>query len=256
MKRTIVKTILLFCLLFQQLNGASQPNVSGPVCAMAGTVYQYVISGAGGGAFIGQVCITGGRIIGSDGNDIFCTVPDSAVSKVMVIWNDSLADDGVLNLSSAAGNASLSVYFAGSLQPGIIDSICKTQIIFNTQNSIMDITCSPDSGGSCTPSYGYQWQHTSDMFNWADIPGAVSESLAAGPAPAQSSYYRRKVTELNSGSVGYSDVACVFIVNQPADSSGFNIRFNIDTANSAYICSLGSSTFYLTDKDKLYAKNN
>jgi hypothetical protein len=54
------------------------------------------------------------------------------------------------------------------------------------------------------------------MISWTDIPGATGASLVIDSSLTQSSFYRRKVTETNSRSIGYSDAASVLvIVSQP-----------------------------------------
>jgi hypothetical protein len=73
------------------------------------------------------------------------------------------------------------------------------------------IRCSTAQGGNCQPGYQYQWQESDNQLNWADIPGAGSQNLTFQAPLVQTKFYRRRVTETGSGSIGYSDVADVFV---------------------------------------------
>lgn len=237
MNRIIIKGLLFFFLLFKLSNGLGQLTISGSTCIMAGTVYQYVISNTGDTSASMQVCISGGVIANGGNNPITCTSPTTSLHKILVVWNDSAIDAGTLTVTSSTGNTSLNVHFAGSLQPGTIDSASKTQIIY-TSGVPNTITCSADSGGSCSPLYTYQWQRSTDMFDWVDIPNALNASFTTDSTVTQSTYYRRKVTEKTSGSIGYSDVASVFVVIQPiadttqSNDQGFNFKYNKNKAHN------------------------
>jgi hypothetical protein len=194
----------------------AQIKISGQTCVLPGTIYQYVITGADSSST--QLCVTAGTVFDSVSGWIACKTSGFTSNSVLVMWNDSAFDDGTLNLSSSSGNTSLNAHFAPSLQPGAIDSASKTQIITIHQVPAT-ILCGPDSGGSCSPSYSHQWQQSVDMINWSDIPSATGASVSIDTVLTQTIYYRRKVQEGSSGSIGYSDVAAVFVIVDSAYSS-------------------------------------
>jgi hypothetical protein len=195
----------------------SQVTISGPPCAISGIVYEYTINGQWDSTSTMQVCITNGYIEDSSGNNP-CTPQINPVNVILVQWNDSASDAGSISVSSSSGNASFTVNFTQPLLPGVIDSPSKMQII---NHSLVPgiINCLPDSGGSCHPTYVYQWQQSSDQVIWHDMPGAIKGSLKIDSQLIQNTYYRRKVTETVSGSIGYSDAASVFVVVIPDSTS-------------------------------------
>ena len=202
-------TFIFTSILFSKY-GFAQVSVSGPQCVVAGTVYQYNIQGNWDSSSTMQVCISSGAIADSAGTNICTDSGGAPLATVLVTWNNSTSDAGTISLTSSKGNATLNVNFAKPLLPGSIDSVSKTQIV--AADSIPSpINCSVDKGGSCNPSYSDQWQQSPDMVSWTDIAGANGQNLSfsSPPAPAQSTFYRRKVTEITSGTIGYSDVAVV-----------------------------------------------
>jgi hypothetical protein len=208
-------------LLFSGTAVYGQVTISGPSCVVAGTVYQYTIRGQWDSTSTMQVCITGGLVQDSAGNSSTCTIQGTPLKAILVTWNDSASDTGSLSLTSSIGNTTLNVHFTQPLLPGSIDSASKVQMIGN-DSVPMTITCSFDSGGSCSPIYVYQWQQSSDMVSWSDITGASSQNLSIDSGLTQSAYFRRKVTETVSGSVGYSDAAAVFVIINTNDSTPGN----------------------------------
>ena len=91
-----------------------------------------------------------------------------------------------------------------------INSAAKTQII-EIDSLPAIITCGIASGGSCSPLYAHQWQQSVNGISWTPIPGANGSSLSIITPLAESSYFRRQVTETSSGTIAYSDIAVVFI---------------------------------------------
>jgi hypothetical protein len=195
----------------------SQVSISGPTCAVAGMAYEYTISGRWDSSSTMQVCVNNGLIQDSSGSNS-CSLSRKPVNVILVMWNDSTSDIGNVSITSSAGNASFNVNFTQPLLPGIIDSASKTQVIRYSAVPAT-ITCSSDSGAACSPVYNYQWQQSDDQVSWQDISDANNISLHLDSPLIQSTYYRRKVTETLSGSIGYSDVASVFVVIMP-DSTG------------------------------------
>ncbi len=237
------QTLQLMMLVFISMPAYSQITISGPACAVSGTQYQYIISGQWDSTTTMQVCVTSGSIQNSTG-DSLCTSQGSPVNSILVQWDDSNADTGTVVVTSSAGNATYYVTFTQPLLPGLIDSASRVQLI-QPGTVPAAINCLPDSGGSCSPAYAYQWQQSYDQVIWQDITGATGSSLGFDSSVSSDMYYRRKVTETVSGTIGYSDVASVFIIHA-ADSSasdsgggtGFNyLRNRFSCARSIIPCS-------------------
>jgi hypothetical protein len=189
------------------LSADSQVTISGPTCVVAGTVYQYTITGKWDSLSTMQVCLSSGAIADSAWTSN-CTVTSAPLAAVLVIWNDSASNTGTISLTSSIGNATLTVNFAEPLIPGSIDSTSQTQLVA-TDSIPLQINCSLDTGGSCSPAYYYQWQQSPDMGSWTDMPGANAQNLSFGSPIAQTYFFRRKVTETVSGTIGYSNAAVV-----------------------------------------------
>ncbi len=196
--------------LILSLSAFSQPIITGPTCVVPGTVYHYRIAGPWTAASTMQVCITGGYIKDMDSSQKTCTLQGGApLGSVLIVWNQP--GNSSLTLSSAIGNSSLKVSVVSPLIPGTIASSSKHQTIAN--NSIpLVIICSADSGGACSPSYILQWQQSQNMLAWIDIKNAVGENLVVPTTILQPTYYRRRVTEKSSGTIGYSDAAWVDVL--------------------------------------------
>jgi hypothetical protein len=185
-----------------------QVTITGPTCVTTGTVYQYNIQGPWDSTSTMQVCITGGTIADSSITG-HCTAENGApLAAVRVSWND--LSGGSLSLTSSKGSASLEVNLVSGLQPGAIDSAVLVQEI-DSGSIPQAIACSPARGGACSPGYDYQWQQSSDAVSWSDIPGATAENLEFSTGASQGGFYRRKLTERASGTIGYSDAASVNI---------------------------------------------
>jgi hypothetical protein len=202
------KYLCLPCLtMLSTLSAVAQVTISGPTCVVAGTVYQYTISGNWGSLSTMQVCLNSGAIADSTTGSS-CTVTGAPLATVLVIWNDTASNTGTISLTSSIGNATLSINFAEPLIPGSIDSVSQTQFV--AADSIPTaINCSLDTGGSCNPAYHYQWQQSLDMGSWTDVAGANEQNISFSSAIAQTTFFRRKVTETVSGTIGYSNAAVV-----------------------------------------------
>ena len=185
-----------------------QVTITGPTCVATGTVYQYNIQGPWDSTSTMQVCITGGTIADSSITG-HCTAASGApLAAVRVSWDD--LSGGSLSLTSSKGNASLQVNVTSALQPGMIDSTALIQEV-DSGHIPQTILCSPASGGDCSPEYDYQWQQSSDAVSWSDIPGATAGNLEFSTGIAQGGFYRRKLTERISGTIGYTEPATISI---------------------------------------------
>jgi hypothetical protein len=199
--------VLPWLAMVMTLSADSQVTISGPTCVVAGTVYQYIISGKWDSLSTMQFCLSSGAIADSTGTRN-CSATSAPLAAMLVIWNDSASNTGTISLTSSIGNTSLTVNFAEPLIPGSIDSVSQTQFV--AIDSIpLPIICSLDTGGSCNPTYYYQWQQSPDMGSWTDVAGGNAQNLAFTSPLAQTTFFRRKVTETVSGTIGYSNAAMV-----------------------------------------------
>ncbi len=205
MRKYLLKLFYLVPLAFIQLAGLAQVTISGPVCVLPGTTYQYYIQGSWDSVSTMQVCVTGGTITDSSASS-GCTVQGAPLGSVSISWDSS----GSLNLTSSIGNTSLSVQITTALQAGDLDSAGAMQFVF--ADSIPNpVTCSAATGGACSPAYSYHWQQSSDASNWTDMSGGTAENLIFTSPLSGTTYFRRKVTETVSGNITCTAVAMINI---------------------------------------------
>ena len=199
---------LLLLMVFDftmSLQSSGQVTISGPACVSEGATYLYEVRGEWDSSTIARICVSGGTL--AEQADT-CT-SGLAFSYIKVIWTSGLAK-GVITISFAGTESSLTVNISKPLSGGFIDSSSKTQILDTlTVPSLID--CSPATGGNCFPDYSYQWQSSDDGTKWTDIEGATDAEVILKDALKTTMFYRRRATESGSGSIGYSDIATVFI---------------------------------------------
>ena len=205
--------------------GISQVTVTGPTCAIPGTVYQYLISGPWDSVSTMQVCLTGGLM--ADSNQP-CTGNGQPRAFVLVTWDS--AGTMTLQVSSSKGNGSITVTVTTPLSGGTIDSAGGSQSV--AYDSIAaPVNCAVASGGACSPSYQYQWQQSTDIVTWQNIAGDSSQNLNWSQPLLQTVFVRRQVTETTSGTIAYSNVAVIDVGPPPgAFIIPSRIRQNADMA--------------------------
>ena len=185
----------------------AQVDIKGPACIVPGVEYQYNFYGKWQKGASVDICIVGG--IFTESTDTCITVKDS--NSVLVIWNESAGEEK-LSVSSSGETGYLTVTATQNLQGGLVDQNVKSQQ--KRENELPDqITCASATGGSCNPSYSYQWEQSADNLHWEEIEGATSQHLSFEKTLNNTVFLRRKVIDKSSGSVAYSDVAIVVIEN-------------------------------------------
>ena len=203
-------TLFVFAITGLFFNQAySQVAITGPTCVIQGTTYQYSISGNLDSSSTMHVCING-CIIADTSIKGSCSEDGPPLSAVQVVWSNG--KKGSLTISSSKGNASISVNVTSSLTPGFIDSASAKQDLYDTLGVPETIDCSKGTGGSCSPSYSYQWQRSRDAMTWEDIAGATGKDLSFSQPAKHTFYYRRMITEDNSNTIGYSNMAVVNVI--------------------------------------------
>ncbi|MDR3714031.1 MAG: hypothetical protein P4L51_14520 [Puia sp.] len=196
----------------------AQVTVSGPGCVLPGLGYQYSIQAGWSGNATLQVCVTGGILADSSTH---CR-NGSPVSFVRIIW-DSSASAGSISITSSAGNSTQQVTIAQPLQAGALDPQDTLQYLTNASLPIA-LHCAAATGGSCSPSYVYQWQQSEDAMNWTDTAGVTGQDFLFSATLPISKYYRLKVTESISGSIDYSVIAAILVI--PPSTGMINNRPN------------------------------
>lgn len=201
---------LSILLLFRAYTGAGQVQLEGPVCVSTNTVYLYTIKADWKESTIIQVCVTGGIFEDTKTN----CYEAKDISSVKISWTESLAA-GTLTVKYPGGSQQLAIKITTPLNGGNIAIDSRSQLK-DTLTLPSLITCGAASGGHCSPSYSYQWQESDNALKWDDIPKATAVSLKLSKTLKEARYYRRKVTENNSGTIAYSDIAMVDIsIYQP-----------------------------------------
>jgi hypothetical protein len=208
---------LIFCFVLN-FNTSAQVSISGPNCVVPGVVYQYNIKTGGDSSTAIKICFAGG--MASDSAAGTCISKKGPFAIITVKWLKP--GSASLMVTSSKGNSTTNISVTSQLNAGSIDSTVKFQTI--KYDSIpQTISCSVDTGGSCSPTYSYQWQQSFDMLGWINISGANGQNLTIATGLKQTTFYRRKVTETTSGSISYSNVATVnVIVPIPAAHSYIN----------------------------------
>ncbi|MFT3704798.1 MAG: DUF6443 domain-containing protein [Agriterribacter sp.] len=173
-------------------------SVSGPTCVVGGGNYEYTVAG-----FTGQLCVTGGVIVH------FTNCMTNATPTIRVIWNTGITSGSIA--LTGYPSATLNVSVAPALQGGSPSN--PTQNI-NYNTTPATISCSVATFGSCTPTYVYQWQLSTDAVSYTNISGATSQNLSFSSPITVTTYYRRMVTETVSSTSAYSSVATAFVYPQ------------------------------------------
>lgn len=215
-KQFLAGLILCFALNF---SATAQVSVSGPTCVVPGIVYQYNIKTGGDSSTVIKVCLAGG--IASDSAGSTCISRKGPFTIITVKWLKPGAAS--LSVTSSKGNSTNNISVTSQLCAGSINSTVQFQTI-KFDSIPQTISCSVDTGGSCSPSYTYQWQQSFDMLGWTNLSGANAQNLTITTGLKQTTFYRRKVMETTSGSISYSNVATIdVIVPVPAAHSFINL---------------------------------
>ena len=202
--RNIKLSSKLLLLLSIPIAGSAQVTLTGASCARTGLEYQYNVSATLDSSIIMTFCVTGGKFTTGE-----TCITGSPKSFVHVIWNYG-ASSGSLSTNSVEGNASFAVNLTDSLLPGQISESLNVQLM--DSNSVPQIiSCSEATGGACNAQYRYQWESSPDCLSWQAIPNNTERDLILGPPTSSSVYYRRKVIEMQSTEIGFSNISAVFI---------------------------------------------
>ena len=100
-------------------------------------------------------------------------------------------------------------------------TISNSSQSINYNTTPAGLSCSAPTGGSCSPSYSYQWQYSSsssgpfnNLSSTAGTTTSQSLTFSGSYLLAATTYYRRMTTETTTNSTGYSNVATVTVYAQ------------------------------------------
>jgi hypothetical protein len=206
-------SLLVFILTGLYSSTLAQVTIKGPGCMIPGTVCHYVITGKWDHITTMQACVSGGTF--NDGSN--CTPSGTISNSLFVTWNTN--GSGNLTVTSSKGNVSLTVTATQGLNGGNISNADLSRNYISSLHQYI-FHCSKATGGSCKPSYIYQWQKSTDMLQWTNIQGATQKDLVFTDSIAQNTFFRRIVYENSSTTIGYSNIANLDIVIpvMPGDS--------------------------------------
>mgnify|MGYP001548070921 FL=1 len=163
-------------LLLTNTSLAQTQSISGTTCVANMTQYRYmagIISGSltwtVSGGYISSVSGSQGAFEGS--------ITGNPQGAVYVTWT-SAAQVHWVRVASSSGTPTLNIVITSSLTPGTITS-GKTQTI-NYNTAPAAINCSAATGGTCTPTYNYQWQNSTDNVNYTNITNATGQNYTSG----------------------------------------------------------------------------
>ncbi len=170
------------------------------------------------------------------------TIQSHTTTSVTISFNSTTCSNATITAIGTTAAPKVVTITAPALSAGTISNPLQT-IIYNTIP--VTITASGATGGNCAGTYNYQWQQSTDQVNWTNISGATSLNLNFSTNVTQQTYYRRKVTETKSGSIGYSAVATVNILNPGSVSpSTQNINYNTTPATLSVLGVSGGNGTY------------
>jgi hypothetical protein len=182
----------------------AQVTVSGPQCIIPGITYQYIINGNWNAFSTIKVCLRGGKLASGER----CTSDNERPTSVFVIWNDTSFRK--LDVTSSLGNTSLVTQATTNLKGGGINEGDRVKLYDSTITSYT-FHCGVAKGGSCVPSYSYQWQRSDDGLNWTNISNATGKDLQFLERIIVNTFFRRVTTETNSNTVVYSDTGILAV---------------------------------------------
>jgi hypothetical protein len=198
------KSLVVLFSLFSYSIVFGQVDITGPKCVLTTLVYQYDINGNWKENDKVSVCVEGGMLMETG----TACVEKQTLSLVKVQWGEGRST-GKISVTSASGTASISVNIASSFNPGFIQNTDKQ--IFSYNRVLFSLSCGPASGGNCSPSYTYQWELSEDNLRWTEIAGATQLNLSANIPLKRTTFFRRKVFESKSRTVGYSNEITVIV---------------------------------------------
>ncbi len=201
-KIATLRVILFSIILMTAFTDISfSQSISGPTCVLSGTQYTYTYGGSWTNSTNMVWTITGaGTFSGSSSG--------TPQPQVHVTWTGS----GTLKIVTTNPTASVTINVG--LAPGLSGGTLLNPAQTINPNAIPDTirNLTGASGGSCSPTYTYQWQSSPNNVTYTNITGATLLYLPFSTGLASTTYYRRMVTETSSNTTAYSGVATISVL--------------------------------------------
>jgi hypothetical protein len=198
------KLLMVLIALFFRNIVFSQVAISGAQCVLTTLVYQYDIKGDWKENEKISICVDGGML---SETGTTCTEKQT-VSFVRVQWSED-KPTGKITVTSQAGTVNISVNITPPFNPGFIETSDKQTVAYNKLSP--SLSCTQASGGNCSPSFFYQWEQSLNKLQWTAISGATGRNLSFDTPLKQTTFFRRKVLESKSQTIGYSNEITVFV---------------------------------------------
>lgn len=184
-----------------------QVSIKGATCVVTGLVYQYDITGEWKQNDKISICIEGGILTESNTT----CIDKQSVSFIRVKWGENKTS-GKITVNSQEGTADISVNIALSFNAGSIETP-ERQTVTATKIPT-SLSCTEARGGNCSPSFSYQWEQSFDRLHWVTLSGATARNLSFTVPLAQTTFFRRRVLESKSHTIGYTNQVAVFVIPQ------------------------------------------
>lgn len=196
----MLRTYIFLATSFFMNHVIGQKALTGPVCVSPGVEYQYSLNILGSANW--KVCVSGGSIVGSNAS----CVEGSTSTRLNVVW----AKNGLNGLTiTGAVSEKLAISVIDEFDAGLIeDSIISGHEL---SKKLPIIYCTNAKGGACSSSFIYNWEMSADQVLWINVVGEYGQNLAYKELVKETVYFRRKVTNTRSNTVGYSNVVHVFV---------------------------------------------
>lgn len=198
------KLLLVLIALFSFNNVFGQVTIGGAKCVLTSLVYQYDVKGDWKENDKISICVDGGVLAETGAS----CIEKQSVSFVRVQWSEGKTT-GKITVSSQAGAANISVNITPPFHPGFIETTDKQKIAYNKLSP--SLSCTQASGGNCSPSFSYQWEQSLNKLQWTAISGATGRNLSFDTPLKQTTFFRRKVFESKSQTIGYTNAITVFV---------------------------------------------
>ena len=193
--------LLLNILLIGFTNISFTQSITGPICVLSGTQYTYTYAGSWTNSTNMVWTITGAGTFSGSSNG-------TPLPQVHVTWTGT----GTLKVvtTNPTSSVTINVSLAPTLNGGTLGNPSQTINTNAIPATINNLAAA--SGGSCSPTYNYQWQSSPNNVSYSNINGATSLSLSFTTGLTTTTYYRRMVTETSSNTTAYSNVATVTVL--------------------------------------------
>src|SRR5690348_14151995 len=216
----IIKSVLLSLSFLVVFAKKASSQLLGPDCVQQDQYYSFYLDSYDYNDYFSWY-VNGGVISSGSSSE-----SGTGLSSIVVKFTSS---SGYVSVSYSNGSGFISVTAYGPFSAGSINGNLTQTIAYNATPGI--ISCSGPAGGSCSPSYSYQWQKSTNGTSWSDISGQTAASLNFSGGLTQTSYYRRYTLDLVSYNSGFSDVATVY-VNPPLSVGSISSSQNIFSGSS------------------------